>query len=152
MSRDSLERALIVNATAPEVWEKLIDVPTVAAWLPFLHSITEQEPLSSYTAVLEDKVGPFSMKADLLITVVELDQSRSIAVKAAGEDRQLRSRITIDAAVHLGDEDDGSTEVLVSGTYEVTGKVATLGAGLIRSKANKMVDQFCTSAQEGLAQ
>ena len=90
------------------------------------------------------------MKADLLITVVELDEPKSIAIKAVGEDRQVRSRITIDAAVHLRDQGNGSTEVRISGTYEVTGKVATLGAGLIRSKARKMVEQFCISAEEGL--
>ena len=120
------------------------------AWLPFLHSITEQERLSCYEGVLEDRVGPFSLKADLLITVVELDEPKSIAIKAVGEDRQVRSRITIDAAVHLHDQGNGSTEVRISGTYEVTGKVATLGAGLIRSKARKMVEQFCISAEEGL--
>ena len=152
MSRETLERELVIAATGDEVWEKLIDVPSVAAWLPFLHSITEQEALSSYTGVLEDSVGPFSMKADLLITVVEVDKPRSITVKAAGEDRSVRSRITIDAAVHLKDRDDGSTDVRISGTYEVTGKVATLGAGLIRSKARKMVDQFCMAAKEGLSQ
>ena len=151
MSQESLERELIVKAAPAEVWHKLIDVRTVAAWLPFLHSITEEKPLSSYTAVLEDSVGPFSLKADLLITVVDLDELSSIAVKAAGEDRQVRSRITIDAAVHLSDRGDGSTDVLISGTYEVTGKVATLGAGLIRSKARKMVDQFCIAAEKGLS-
>ena len=35
-------------------------------------------------------------------------------------------------------------------TDELAGKVATLGAGLIRSKARKMVEQFCISAEEGL--
>ena len=150
MSRESLEREIVVEATPSEVWGKLIDLPTVAAWLPFLHSITEQERLSCYEGILEDRVGPFSLKADLLITVVELDEPKSIAIKAVGEDRQVRSRITIDAAVHLRDQGNGSTEVRISGTYEVTGKVATLGAGLIRSKARKMVEQFCISAKEGL--
>ena len=151
MSRESLERELVIAATPAEVWGKLIDVPSVAAWLPFLHSIVEQEPLSSYSAVLEDSVGPFSMKADLLITVVEVDEPRSITVKASGEDRSVRSRITIDAAIYLNDRDDGSTDVRISGTYEVTGKVATLGAGLIRSKARKMIDRFCVAAEEGLS-
>ena len=39
MSRESLEREIVVEATPSEVWGKLIDLPTVAAWLPFLHSI-----------------------------------------------------------------------------------------------------------------
>ncbi|MGK0331642.1 MAG: carbon monoxide dehydrogenase subunit G [Minisyncoccia bacterium] len=150
MSSQTLERELIVNAVPEEVWGNLTDVARAAAWLPFLHTISEREQLALYDAVLEDKVGRFALRADLLITVVDLKEFHFIVVKASGEDRQVRSRITIDAAIHLHDKGDGTTRARIIGTYEVTGKVATLGAGLIRSKARKMVDEFCVSAQEGL--
>jgi carbon monoxide dehydrogenase subunit G len=150
MSRETLEREIVVDAPPSAVWANLIDVPRVAAWLPFLHSINEREPLSSYDAVLEDRVGPFALRADLMIMVVEIDEPRVIVVKAAGEDRSVRSRITIDAELRLSKRSDGKSEVVIKGTYEVTGKVARLSAGLIRSKARKMVDQFCIAAQEGL--
>jgi carbon monoxide dehydrogenase subunit G len=150
MSSETLEREIVVDAPPSVVWSNLIDVPRVAAWLPFLHTINERAALSSYDAVLEDKVGPFALKADLMIMVVDLDEPRVIAVKAAGEDRSVRSRITIDAELRMSERADGKTDVAIKGTYEVTGKVATLGAGLIRSKARKMVDQFCIAAEEGL--
>ena len=150
MARETLERSLTVAAPADAVWERLTDMTTVASWLPVVHSVSEVAPLQTYRAILQDKVGPFSLKADLDIDVTELDEHRRIAVHAAGEDRQVRSRITIDAAVEIG-ATDGTTAVSVSGTYEITGRVATLGASTIRAKARKMVDEFCVRAQAGLA-
>ncbi|WP_162941408.1 CoxG family protein [Desertimonas flava] len=150
MARETLSQDLIVAAPTEAIWPRLIDVTTVASWLPILHHVTERAPLSHYDAVLQDKVGPFSLKADLAIDVVDVVEGRRIAVRATGEDRQVRSRIVIDAAVDLVPVDDSSTQVTASGTYEITGKVATLGAGTIRTKARKLVDEFCSAASVGL--
>jgi carbon monoxide dehydrogenase subunit G len=151
MSRETLEREFVVNATPTEVWANLVDVPRVAAWLPYLNTIVEKERLVSYSAILEDKVGPFSLRADLKIDVTNVDENALISVVAAGEDRAVRSRITIHAELHVSERDDQSSDVRIRGTYEITGKVATLGAGLIKSKARKMVDEFCEAATAGLA-
>ena len=148
--RESVEREFAVAAARAAVWERLMEVPTVASWLPILHSVAEIEPLARYEAVLEDKVGPFALGADLGIEVVALDEPVEVAVRARGEDRQVRSRIMIDAAVQLIEEGPEQTRIRLSGSYEITGRVATLGAGVIRSKAAKLIDAFCTQAADGL--
>lgn len=148
--RESVEREFTVAADRAAVWERLMEVPTVASWLPILHSVAEVEPLARYEAVLEDKVGPFALRADLGIEVVALDEPVEVAVQARGEDRQVRSRIMIDAAVQLIEENPKQTRIRLSGSYEITGRVATLGAGVIRSKAAKLIDAFCTQAAHGL--
>lgn len=149
--RESIEREFAVAADRAAVWERLMEVPTVASWLPILHSVAEVEPLTRYKAVLEDKVGPFALRADLSIEVVNMDKPVEVAVQARGEDRQVRSRIMIDAAVQLMEENPTLTRIRLSGSYEITGRVATLGAGVIRSKAAKLIDAFCTQAAEALA-
>lgn len=149
--RESVEREFAVAASRAAVWERLMEVPTVASWLPILHSVTEVEPLVRYEAVLEDKVGPFALRADLGIEVVTMDEPTEVAVRARGEDRQVRSRIMIDAAVQLIEEGPALTRIHLSGSYEITGRVATLGAGVIRSKAAKLIDIFCTQAAQDLA-
>lgn len=149
--RESVEREFAVAAARAAVWERLMEVPTVASWLPILHSVAEVEPLARYEAVLEDKVGPFALRADLGINVVALDEPVEVAVQARGEDRQVRSRIMIDAAVQLMEENPTLTRIRLSGSYEITGRVATLGAGVIRSKAAKLIDAFCTQAAHGLS-
>jgi carbon monoxide dehydrogenase subunit G len=89
-----------------------------------------------------DRLGPFKLRADLVIDVSEVVPGEHIRVRAAGEDRQVASRIGIDAVLALEDAPDGGSRVAVTGSYEVIGKVATMGAGMIRQKAAKVLDEF----------
>ena len=144
------------EAARDEVWPRLLDVHAVASWLPIMHSVTEVSSGysgmdgSSFQAAFEDKVGPFSLRADLHIEVAGVREPEQVAIRARGEDRQIRSRIMIDAAARLSDAGPGQTRVRLSGSYEITGRVATLGAGVIRSKATRLIDTFCTNAASGL--
>ena len=155
--REAADREFVVEAPRDEVWPRLLDVEAVASWLPIMHSVTEVSSGrpgidgSSFQAAFEDKVGPFSLRADLHIEVAGVRESEEVSIRARGEDRQIRSRIMIDAACTLADEGPGCTRVRLSGTYEITGRVATLGAGVIRSRANKLIDTFCTNAATGLS-
>ena len=155
--REQIDRAFVVGAPRDEVWPRLLDVEAVASWLPIMHSVTEVSSGrsgidgSSFQAAFEDKVGPFSLRADLRIEVAGVRESEEVSIRARGEDRQIRSRIMIDAAAQLADAGPGQTRVRLSGAYEITGRVATLGAGIIRSKANKLIDTFCTNAIQGLS-
>jgi carbon monoxide dehydrogenase subunit G len=147
----------VVEAPRGDVWRRLLDVQAVASWLPIMHSLTEVSPGpsgmdgSSFRAAFEDKVGPFSLRADLHIEVSGVHESEEVAIRARGEDRQIRSRIMIDAAARLSDAAPGQTRVRLVGSYEITGRVATLGAGVIRSKATKLIDTFCTNAATALS-
>ena len=155
--RETVEREFVVEAPRNEVWPRLLDVETVASWLPIMHSVTEVSSGgsgihgSSFQAAFEDRVGPFSLRADLHIEVSGVQELDEVSIQARGEDRQIRSRIMIDAACRLSDAGPDRTSVDLNGTYEITGRVATLGAGVIRSKANKIIDTFCTNAAAGLA-
>ena len=155
--REAVEREFVVEAPRGEVWPRLLDVEKVASWLPIMHSVTEVSAGgssidgSSFQAAFEDRVGPFSLRADLRIEVAGVREPEEVSIRARGEDRQIRSRIMIDAAAHLADAGPGQTRVRLSGAYEITGRVATLGAGVIRSKANKLIDTFCTNAAADLA-
>ena len=155
--REQVDRAFVVDAARDEVWPRLLDVQSVASWLPIMHSVTEVSSGgsgidgSSFRAAFEDRVGPFSLRADLRIEVAGVREPEEVSIRARGEDRQIRSRIMIDATAHLSDAGSGRTRVRLSGDYEITGRVATLGAGVIRSKASKLIDTFCTNAAVGLS-
>ena len=155
--REAVDRQFVVEAPRDEVWPRLLDVETVASWLPIMHSVTEvlsgESGIdgSSFQAAFEDKVGPFSLRADLRIDVSGVREPEEVSIRARGEDRHIRSRIMIDTACRLTEDGPDRTLVRLSGTYEITGRVATLGAGVIRSKANKLIDTFCTNATQGLS-
>jgi uncharacterized protein len=146
------ERTISVGADAASCWEILTDVERVAGWVSIVGGVDEREHLRSYGALLEDRMGPFRLRADLDIQVRDVVEGRSISLRAEGEDRQVASRIAVDATLCIDPDGPGErSTVSVEGTYEVTGKIATLGASMIRSKARKLLDEFFSAAERELA-
>lgn len=129
-------------ATPPgAVWSALLDFERVASWLPIVGEIREVEPMRRYRTVLEDRMGPFALRADLTVSVAAEPEARRLHVSASGEDRQVASRISATLDVAVTGEAGGSA-VNVTGRYEITGRVATLGAGAIRKKGERVLEGF----------
>lgn len=150
MAIESFERELVVSAPPGRIWETVTDVNRVASWVSVVGAVSEIEHLARYSAVLTDRLGPFALKADLDVEVTELDEGRSISFRAEGEDRQVSSRIQVAASMRIDPTDTGTT-VAVSGTYEIGGRVAALGASTVRSKAAKILDEFFSAAERELS-
>ena len=141
-------KTIRLDANPDAVWAAVNDVHRVAAWLSIVREVRDVEPPRRYAALLEDRLGPFAMRADLDLTV-EREQAGHMRVSAAGEDRQVASRIA--ATIELAVEPDGAgTSLAVTGKYEVAGRVATLGAGAIRKKGDRILQEFCDNASKEL--
>lgn len=147
--KQEFSRRLLVAAAPPRVWDVLLDVPTVASWISIVGDVHEDAPLERYGATLEDRLGPFKLRADLHIEVVDHQPGVSLTARAAGEDRQVASRIAVTATLTTRPASEG-TEVQLHGGYEVTGRVATLGASSIRKKGDRMLDEFFAAAARRL--
>lgn len=143
-------RDLTVVADQTTCWAVLTDVPKLVDWVSIVDGAEVVAPLERYTAVLMDRLGPFKLRADLAITVSEVEEGRHIRVHAEGEDRQVSSRILVDAVLDLSPADGDGTRISTRGSYEVSGKVATMGAGMIRQKATKILDEFFGHAADEL--
>jgi carbon monoxide dehydrogenase subunit G len=141
-------RTVHVDARPDAVWSAVRDVRRVASWISIVREIRDVDPPRRYAALLEDRIGPFALRADLDVTVESPDERR-LHVTATGEDRQVASRIA--ATIELAVEPDGAgTSLAVTGRYEVTGRVATLGAGAIRKKGDRILEEFFASASKEL--
>ena len=97
-------KTIQLTATTPAVWDAMLDVRRVASWLSIVRDVKDVDPPRQYAAVLEDRLGPFAMRADLAVTVEADADAHRMHVAAAGEDRQVASRIsaTIDLATVPG--------------------------------------------------
>lgn len=138
------ERSVETPASPTQVWEAVTDVHRLVGWVQVLGGLEEIQRLKTYTAVLADRLGPFKLSADLLVDVSQLEEGRHVTFIADGEDRQVASRIKINGSMDLLPSGTGTT-VRVYGGYEVTGKVATLGASMIRAKGEKIIDEFAAA-------
>ncbi|MBB3042604.1 CoxG family protein [Nocardioides soli] len=144
MAEFDFEQTVQVNGTPDEVWSLITDVPRLVGWISVLHDATTVEELAHYRAVMQDKVGMFKLKADLDIRVTEKTEGQRIVVHAEGEDRQVGSRIVIDATVTMS-PGESATGVTVAGRYGISGSAATLGSSTIRRKGDKIVQEFFTN-------
>jgi carbon monoxide dehydrogenase subunit G len=124
----------------------MTDVHTLAGWVGIVHSVDEIRHLERYRAVLQDKVGPFKLRADLSIVVTVEQDGRRVVVSASGRDRSVDSKIKVDAVLELVERDNVTT-IAVQGSYQVTGRVAAMGAAVIRKKADRILDDFFGNAE-----
>lgn len=150
MPRMEFGRELTVSAPPAQAWETLIDVPVLVSWISVLEQAEEQQHLEKYTAVLLDRLGPFKLRADLAITLSDVRTEEHVSVHAEGEDRQVGSRLVVDATLDLEPAAGGGTTVRVVGAYEVSGKVASMGGGTINKKAEKIIAEFFSHAEKVL--
>jgi carbon monoxide dehydrogenase subunit G len=149
-------KTIRLDAGPDAVWHAVNDVRRVASWVSIVREVRDVDPPRRYAALLEDRLGPFAMRADLDIAVERGNErplknadGRRMRVTASGEDRQVASRIS--AKIELAVEPDGTgTSLGVTGSYEVTGKVAALGAGAIRKKGDKILAEFFESVSKEL--
>ena len=63
------------------------------------------------STVLEDRVGPFAMRADLTVDVTADASARTLHVSGSGEDRQIASRISASLDVAVRPDASGCARV-----------------------------------------
>jgi carbon monoxide dehydrogenase subunit G len=151
MTAQQFTRELTVPAGTRQCWEALTDVARLATWVEVLHDVQELSRLEKYRAVLQDRLGPFKLRAELDIAVEVVEDGREVRIKAAGQDRQVGSQIAVSGILRLEETAAGGTVVAVTGSYQVTGRVATMGGGVIRKKADKLLAEFFTNAERELS-
>lgn len=150
MALEKFERTVDLGSDIERCWLVLTDVEGLVSWVEILHSAREVERLRSYTAVLESKVGPFNLRADLSISVDVMKEGTVVAVTATGRDRAINSQIDIEGQLRLAQLPDGGTSLSVSGKYQVTGRATSLGVGIVRKKGDTAVNQFVAGAERAL--
>jgi carbon monoxide dehydrogenase subunit G len=147
--KQEFSETLTVEAPLEAVWATVSDIPTVLSWISIVESV-EDVATGRYRVVLADKLGPFKLRADIAVDVVERVEREKIRAHGDGEDRQIGSRLIVDVELDVKPATEGTT-VDVRGSYEVTGRPAALGAGSIRKKASTILSEFFAAAQRDVA-
>ncbi|MCZ6614842.1 MAG: SRPBCC domain-containing protein [Chloroflexi bacterium] len=136
------EERIEVQTGKAEVWKFLWDVERVARCMPGCQEVREVSPGQRYEVVIEERMGPFKIRFDMEVEVLERKEEELVRLRAEGSDRKLGTNSRGELEVRLEGLDSGATALDITADIQVTGKIASLGQVAIKRKAQSVVQKF----------
>ncbi|HTX07417.1 MAG TPA: SRPBCC family protein [Solirubrobacteraceae bacterium] len=134
------QNAFDVAVTVDAVYDALLDLERVVPCLPGAEVLGHDG--DSLSVMVKVRVGATSLQYRAGVSVVGRDD-RSHRASLAIRARETRGQGTADATAQLQLEPHGAgTHVQLSTELKLTGKVATMGRGIIAAVSEHLVEQF----------
>ena len=146
-----MEFAKEVEILAPreKVWNFIWDVDRFIACVPGCKEAKTIEAGKLYAATMVEKVGPFRVEFPTTIEVLEREELTHIKAQASGADNKIGSRMKLSLDVKLQDQNEKTVLSFVAGV-DILGKLAALGHGIIKRKADQVLDEFAQAVKKQL--
>ncbi len=143
------EKQVEISAPRDKVWRFIWDVDRFIACVPSCKEAKTVEEGKLYSATMVEKVGPFKVEFPTKIEVLEREELSRIKAQASGADNKIGSRMKIELDVSLG-ERDGKTLLGFVANVDILGKLAALGHGIIKRKADQVLEEFAQAVKKRL--
>ena len=143
------EDRFTVRAPVEKVWAFLREPEQVGRCIPGTERIEVIDD-THYHVVAGAKVGFFSVSFAMSVTVTEIEEPRRLVSTAEGMDARLKERVRITSALTLEPRDPATTDVSYRIDLTVFGKLAALGFGVMKGKAQQMAADFATAIRTRL--
>jgi len=135
------ENQFDVDAPLARVWEAMLDVERVAPTVPGAQ-VLERTGDDAYKVAIKVKVGPMSMTYRGEVEITERDEAAHRAVMRARA-KESRGQGTADADVTMVlSGANGGTSATVTTDVKLSGKVATMGQGVLQDVSGRLVQTF----------
>ncbi|MFC7411004.1 CoxG family protein [Hydrogenophaga atypica] len=145
-----IEKTLSLDAPPARVWALLLDPNAMGACVPGMESI-EVVSDSEYVAVMKVKISFISARFKLKTRIVERDETRYLRAEGTGEDTSVASSLKQVSEMWLAERDGGGTELRMKVKVDVLGRMGTFGLGVMKTKADRLWDEFGVNAAARLA-
>jgi carbon monoxide dehydrogenase subunit G len=143
------EKSVEIQVAKEKVWNFIWDVDRFIACVPGCKDAKTIDVGKRYSATMVEKVGPFKVEFPTTIEVLEREELSHIKAQASGADNKIGSRMKIDLDVCLAGEGDKTTLSFTAGV-DILGKLAALGHGIIKRKADQVLDEFAQAVKKQL--
>ena len=138
-----------IRAPRKKVWNFIWDVDRFISCLPGCKEAKIIEEGKRYSATMVEKVGPFKVEFPTTIEVLEKEELTRIKAQASGADNKIGSRMKVELEVNLKGEGEATSLSFVAGV-DIVGKLAALGHGIIKRKADQALDEFTQAVKRRL--
>ncbi len=137
-----------VEAERGLVWSVIWDVHAVARCVRGCQETETLEEGKSYRALVQRKLGPFSVGLTLDIAVLEARAPEYLSVEVSGDDRRLRSQLKQVISISLQEDSDGTTSVTIKGSFTLTGLLAVLNESLVEAQVGQVLEDFTSTLRQ----
>ncbi|GAA4179144.1 hypothetical protein GCM10022252_00200 [Streptosporangium oxazolinicum] len=137
------EHEFTVPVPVDQVWPVLLDVERIAPCLP--GAAVDKVEGDSFTGRMKMKIGPVTVTYQGRVAFEKVDEdTHSMTIRASG--KEARGPGTAGATVVARLHPEGrSTRVTVDTSFDVTGRPAQVGRGVMTEVGGKLVDRFAAN-------
>jgi carbon monoxide dehydrogenase subunit G len=135
------ENQFEVGAPIDAVWDAMLDVERVAPTVPGAR-VLERVGDDAYKVAIKVKVGPMSMTYNGEVEITERDEAAHRAVmKARAKESRGQGTADADVTMVLAGR-NGGTSATVTTEVQLSGRVATMGQGVLQDVSRRLVETF----------
>ncbi|WP_440099701.1 SRPBCC domain-containing protein [Streptosporangium sp. H16] len=137
------EHEFTVPVPVDQAWPVLLDVERIAPCLP--GAAVDKVEDDSYTGRMKMRIGPITVTYQGRVAFEKVDEdTRSMTLRASG--KEARGPGTAGATVVARLHPEGrNTRVTVDTSFDVTGRPAQAGRGVMTEVGGKLVDRFAAN-------
>ena len=136
-----LENEFSVNVPLERAWETLLDIQTVAGFLPGA-KIEPTDEEGVFKGAMKIRVGPMSISYQGTARLASVDEeNRTVDLEVRA--KEAKGQGTAAAVIHNQVvEEGGATRVIAVTDLQVTGRQAQFGRGIMQDVAGRMLTDF----------
>jgi carbon monoxide dehydrogenase subunit G len=140
---------IMVKAPRVAVFEKLRDAPFFASCVEGVRDLVAVDE-RHYTAVMETRVAYMKFTFKVAVELVEAVPPERIEARIEGTPLGIVGKLSAASRTSLS-EADGETRIAYAVDLTLTGKLGSLGAPVLKSKAREMEKLFAANLQRAFA-
>lgn len=141
------EDSKVIETEKDHLWELVSDPEVLATCVPGAKEVNKLSE-TRYEGVIERGLAGVSVSLDGEVEITELDEPDYLSAEATGEDMKTNSRMDAVAEMDMTETDDGQTTLEYHVDMDFTGRLATLGARIVKRKISSDIDTFFDNIQE----
>ena len=136
----NFEGEVVIEADRERVWDLVSDPEVLVVCVPGAEEV-ERVSETTYTGTIVQSVAGVSLELSGEVEMVEMRPPEHILAEATGEDNRTNSRMDATMEMDLSSVTEGS-ELAYDVDVDVTGRVATVGARIMKRKISSEIDTY----------
>lgn len=141
------EDEVTISTDKDRLWELVSDPEVLVNCVPGAKEV-EKISKTKYVGTVERGLAGISVSLDGEVEMTELNAPDSLEATVSGEDSRTNSRMDADAEMNMTDAGDGETTLSYYIDMEFTGRLASMGARILKRKVNSDIGTFFDNIKE----